>query len=286
MAALLQKWTSARASAAARLVTAPPALRSVLKLWLPLLATILAVKAGEHVSGPSLNPGPGPAAAPLVHCCCCCCHALHLRLPNARSLTALPSRPPPALQPSRLHGCSCTLAPSRRQSTSWSTGSHRWLRACLVAGRTWAGSCSWRSTAGGASPRSSMPRPTSLHLLHVSVARLPAAAVGRPCCKPVPTSGVPLLQYIDEAGGERRRRAMSKGEQSGKGGGGQVVSAAGCGGKAAGPTPRRRTAAGPTSQGNRPPPPAAAGWHPGAPRPLLRRCCSSWTSSLPRAPPR
>lgn len=29
----------------------------VLKLWLPLLATVLAVKAGESISGPSLNPG-------------------------------------------------------------------------------------------------------------------------------------------------------------------------------------------------------------------------------------
>lgn len=30
--------------------------RSVLRLWVPLLATVLAVKAGEGVTGPSLNP--------------------------------------------------------------------------------------------------------------------------------------------------------------------------------------------------------------------------------------
>lgn len=34
-----------------------PLPRSTLKLWVPLIATVLAVKAGEHVSGPSLNSG-------------------------------------------------------------------------------------------------------------------------------------------------------------------------------------------------------------------------------------
>lgn len=49
-----------------------PSCRSTLKLWVPLLATVVAVKAGEHVSGPSLNSGawPLPALAAAVSSPC------------------------------------------------------------------------------------------------------------------------------------------------------------------------------------------------------------------------